>query len=103
MPWNLRLWRRKKIGPGLSINLSKSGPSLSIGPRGAKVTVGPRGIRQTVGLPGTGLFASSQTPWRPPSVPAPADGGQSAMASIWQNMLGGDTPLAVIPRDVVDV
>jgi hypothetical protein len=95
MPWNLRLWRRKKIGPGLSINLSKSGPSLSIGPRGAKTTVGPRGIRQTVGLPGTGLFASTQTSWRPREVPARADGGQSDSASIWQNMLGGDTPLPV--------
>jgi len=45
-----------KIAPGLTLNLSKSGPSLSFGPRGAKVTVGRRGVRRTVGIPGTGLF-----------------------------------------------
>lgn len=52
----LRFWRRIKIAPGLTLNLSKSGGSLSIGPRGAKITVGPRGRRATVGIPGTGLF-----------------------------------------------
>ncbi len=51
-----RFWRRVKIAPGLSLNLSKSGGSLSFGPRGAKFTIGPRGRRATVGLPGTGLF-----------------------------------------------
>ena len=58
--WNTRLWRRVRIAPGLSINLSKSGPSVSVGPRGAKMTFGRRGIRQTVGLPGTGLYATRQ-------------------------------------------
>lgn len=52
----LRFWRRIKVAPGLTLNLSKSGGSLSFGPRGAKYTVGPRGRRVTVGLPGTGLF-----------------------------------------------
>ncbi|MCA1809632.1 MAG: DUF4236 domain-containing protein [Lentisphaerae bacterium] len=52
----LRFWRRIKIAPGLTLNLSKSGGSLSFGPRGAKFTVGPRGRRATVGIPGTGLF-----------------------------------------------
>ncbi len=51
-----RFFRRMKILPGLTLNLSKSGPSLSFGPRGAKVTVGRRGVRRTVGIPGTGLF-----------------------------------------------
>jgi hypothetical protein len=55
----LRFFRRTKIGPGLSLNASKSGLSLSVGPRGAKVTVGPRGVRRTVGLPGTGLSYTS--------------------------------------------
>lgn len=50
-----RFFRRMKIAPGVSLNLSKSGPSLSFGPRGAKYTVGPRGTRRTIGLPGTGL------------------------------------------------
>ena len=53
---HLRFWRRIKIAPGLTLNLSKSGGSLSFGPRGAKYTVGPRGRRATVGIPGTGLF-----------------------------------------------
>ncbi|MFW6161786.1 MAG: DUF4236 domain-containing protein [Planctomycetota bacterium] len=51
-----RFWRRMKIAPGVTLNLSKSGGSLSFGPRGAKVTLGPRGSRGTVGVPGTGLF-----------------------------------------------
>lgn len=50
-----RFFRRKKLFPGVSLNLSKSGASLSFGPRGAKVTAGPRGTRRTVGIPGTGL------------------------------------------------
>jgi hypothetical protein len=55
----LRLFRRKKIGPGLSLNATKAGLSLSFGPRGAKVTVGLRGVRRTVGLPGTGISYTS--------------------------------------------
>jgi tetratricopeptide (TPR) repeat protein len=51
-----RFWRRIRIAPGLTVNLSKSGPSLSMGPRGAKLTVGSRGVRTTAGIPGTGLF-----------------------------------------------
>ncbi len=53
---SFRFWRRVKIAPGVTLNLSKSGGSVSVGPRGAKVTVGPRGSRATVGIPGTGLF-----------------------------------------------
>ena len=52
-----RLFRRKKIAPGLTLNLSRSGPSLRIGPRGAGITVGGRrGLRATVGVPGTGIY-----------------------------------------------
>lgn len=51
-----RFWRRIRIAPGVTLNLSKSGGSLSFGPRGSKFTIGPRGQRATVGLPGTGLF-----------------------------------------------
>jgi len=57
-----RFWRRIKIAPGLTLNLSKSGGSLSFGPRGAKFTVGSRGKRATVGIPGTGLFYTSTLP-----------------------------------------
>lgn len=58
--WHTRLWRRVRIAPGVTINLSKSGASVSVGPRGAKVTVGRRGVRQTLGIPGTGIFATRQ-------------------------------------------
>lgn len=51
-----RFWKRVKIAPGVTLNLSKSGGSLSFGPRGATVTLGPRGKRFTTGIPGTGLF-----------------------------------------------
>jgi len=53
---SFRFWRRIKIAPGVTLNLSKSGGSFSFGPRGAKFTVGSRGRRATMGIPGTGLF-----------------------------------------------
>jgi len=51
-----RFFRRLRIAPGITLNLSKSGGSFSLGRRGAHYTVGPRGTRSTVGIPGTGLF-----------------------------------------------
>ncbi|MFO8055733.1 MAG: DUF4236 domain-containing protein [bacterium] len=51
-----RFWRRMKIAPGITLNLSKAGGSLSFGGRGGHYTVGSRGTRKTVGIPGTGLF-----------------------------------------------
>ena len=63
MAWHLRLWRRIRVGPGVSLNLSKSGPSVSVGPRGAKTTIGRRGIRRTIGIPGTGIYATDQESW----------------------------------------
>ncbi len=51
-----RFWRRIRIAPGVTLNLSKSGGSLSFGPGGAKFTAGSRGKRATVGISGTGLF-----------------------------------------------
>jgi tetratricopeptide (TPR) repeat protein len=59
-----RFWRRIKIAPGVTLNLSKSGGSVSFGPRGAKFTVGPRSKRATVGIPGTGLFYTQTLPGR---------------------------------------
>lgn len=71
-----RFFKRIRIAPGLSINLSKSGASLSIGPRGAKVTIGPRGTRATVGIPGSGLYYTEQlsrkSPGRTSRAEAPA-------------------------------
>jgi len=53
---SLRFFRRVRLAPGVTLNLSKSGASLSFGPRGAKLTIGSSGRRATMGLPGTGLF-----------------------------------------------
>lgn len=58
---NFRFYRRMRIFPGLSVNLSKSGPSLTVGMRGAHMTVGSRGVRKTVGIPGTGIYYTSQS------------------------------------------
>jgi hypothetical protein len=58
---NFRFYRRVHVFPGLSLNLSKSGPSLTMGMRGAHVTVGSRGVRRTVGIPGTGAYWTSMT------------------------------------------
>jgi hypothetical protein len=55
-----RFFRRIRIAPGISLNLSKSGISTSIGPRGAKLTLGRRGISQPLGIPGTGLSWRNQ-------------------------------------------
>jgi len=63
---SFRFFRRIKIAPGVSVNLSKSGASLSFGPRGAKVTVGPKGVRKTVGIPGTGLHYTEHTNYGKP-------------------------------------
>ena len=58
--WHTRAWRRVRLAPGVTINLSKSGPSVSVGPRGSKVTFNRRGLRETVGIPGTGIYATRQ-------------------------------------------
>lgn len=55
-----RFRRSFKIGPGIRLNVSKSGVSTSIGTRGATVNVGPRGTRGTVGIPGTGMSYSEK-------------------------------------------
>jgi hypothetical protein len=59
----IRLFRRVRIAPGITLNLAKHGPSVSFGVRGAHLTVGRSGIRRTVGLPGTGVFYTSHDGW----------------------------------------
>jgi hypothetical protein len=68
---SFRFWRRIRIAPGVTLNLSKSTASLSFGPRGAKHTISPRGNRVTAGLPGTGLFCTVHAPRRPQAAHAP--------------------------------
>ena len=56
----LRSYRRVHLCPGLSLNLSRSGPSLTVGVRGAHVTLGRDRVTKTVRLPGTGIFYTSR-------------------------------------------
>ena len=56
---SVRFFKRIRILPGVTLNISKRGLSVSLGPRGAKVTANKSGIRKTVGIPGTGLFSTS--------------------------------------------
>jgi len=77
VPWRNRFWYSRKIGPGIRLNLSKSGPSLSIGPRGLKLTIGHGQIRRTFGIPGTGLWwtnVQKVAPAKPPEPVPPAMG-----------------------------
>jgi hypothetical protein len=84
-----RLFRRVRIAPGLTVNLSKSGPSLSLGVRGAHVTLGSTGIRKTIGLPGSGLFYTSKQGWHTGAHTAPqfASASQSSGAGLAFGML----------------
>ena len=50
-----RFQRRKKILPGVAVNVGRRGASVSVGPRGAKLTAGRRGLTATLSLVGTGL------------------------------------------------
>jgi hypothetical protein len=55
VPSGWRFQRRKRLAPGVTLNLSKRGAGVSVGPRGAKVSLGPRGLAATLTLLGTGL------------------------------------------------
>ena len=57
----LRFYKRVHLFPGVSVNVSRSGPSLTVGVRGAHVTMGRRGVTRTVGLPGTGIYYTSHS------------------------------------------
>jgi hypothetical protein len=51
----LRFQRRKRILPGVTLNLGKRGAGMSMGRKGARVSASRRGLTATVGLVGTGL------------------------------------------------
>jgi hypothetical protein len=53
MAW--RFQRRKKLLPGVTLNVGKRGASFSVGRRGGRVNVGRRGLGATLTLLGTGL------------------------------------------------
>ena len=70
----LRVWRRVRIAPGLTVNVSRRGASLSAGGRGHWLTAGRRGLRGTVGIPGTGIWYTTRLHPRS-AAPAKATGG----------------------------
>ena len=92
-----RFFRRIRLAPGLSLNLSKSGASVSLGPRGAKLTLGSKGVRKTLGLPGTGLYYTEHDPWEEelqdapvesaPQTPPPASVGERLDLAFFQRLM----------------
>ncbi len=58
MGWNFR--KRKKVGSGLFLNLSKGGISTSVGIRGAKLNFNKNGVYLNLGIPGTGLYTRTK-------------------------------------------
>lgn len=54
------MFRRFRVAPGVTLNVSKAGPSVSIGPRGAKFTIGSTGARETLGAEGVYLTNSQR-------------------------------------------
>jgi hypothetical protein len=51
----VRFRRRKKLLPGVTLNVGKRGGSLTFGRPGARLNVGRRGVTATATLLGTGL------------------------------------------------
>ena len=80
---SFRLFRRIRIAPGVTVNVSKSGLSTSFGPKGAKVTVGRRGVRRTVGLPGTGMYYTSVSKAAAPSDASSTPAGSRQSSRTW--------------------
>jgi Protein of unknown function (DUF4236) len=101
--WKLRTWRRIRVAPGVTLNLSNRGVSTSIGPRGAHVTLGRNGVRETVGIPGTGLFLTKTIPRSsakvvqlPRTAPAPAAAPANDAAAPPASTGAGDVILVIL-------
>jgi uncharacterized protein (TIGR03382 family) len=50
-----RFQKRKKLLPGVTLNVGKRSAGVSVGPRGAKLNAGTRGVGASLSLLGTGL------------------------------------------------
>jgi uncharacterized protein (TIGR03382 family) len=50
-----RFQRRKKLFPGMTLNVGKRSANVSVGRRGARMSAGTRGVGATLSLLGTGL------------------------------------------------
>jgi Protein of unknown function (DUF4236) len=62
MGW--RFQKRKKLFPGLTLNVGKRSASLSVGRRGARASAGTRGIGASLSLLGTGLSYVRRRRWK---------------------------------------
>ena len=56
-----RFSKRKKLFPGVTLNLSHRGASVRVGGRNVGATVGRKGVSATASLPGTGMSARKRT------------------------------------------
>ena len=72
-----RLFKRFKVLPRISLNISKYGPAISIGPRGLKAAFVPKGIRKTAGIPRTSVYYTEQEKYKGEDTPqlAQSSGG----------------------------
>jgi hypothetical protein len=63
MTGRLRIWRRIRILPGVTMNVGKTGAtSFSFGRSGMRYTIGRKNSRATIGVPGTGAFVTAVEP-----------------------------------------
>ena len=70
----MRFRKRKKIAPGVRVNLNAKSASISIGPKGFKKTFSTSGrTTTTVGIPGTGLSYPTSKKMGAPTAAASAD------------------------------
>ncbi|MBR5995247.1 MAG: DUF4236 domain-containing protein [Eubacteriaceae bacterium] len=52
----MRFRKTVKLGKGIKLNLSKSGPSVTVGGKGLSFNIGKKGIFMNTSIPGTGLY-----------------------------------------------
>lgn len=88
-----RFYKRVNILPGISMNLSKSGPSFSFGPKGMKMTIGGKGVRSSFGIPGTGVYYTTYKGYKKNS-----KGGNSRNIQGEGNQMGNNGNSTVAPN-----
>lgn len=89
-----RFRRSIRLGPGIKMNLTKTGVGLTLGGRGAHYSIHSSGARRTsLGIPGTGLYYQDRTGGSRPSA-------QSRRARSVPTFVATrtSTPADVVPR-----
>lgn len=99
---SIRVNRRVKIMPGVTVNVGKKGASVSVGGRGCCQTFGKNGARTTVGIPGTGLSHTSYKKYGTGSANNTSSGQHPApIRTHAQNMMWGWTLLILAVAVVI--